>query len=518
MIVDGSGGEPFQGSLLIVGDEIAGVGNSEPIADAQRFDASGCVVSPGFIDLHTHSDVSALSDPDCVSAVWQGITTQIVGHCGFSAAPTDDKTRESLRQEEPVFGFPGADGAPTVWGWDSTAEYLDTIELTSPRTNVGTLVGHNTLRRLAVGSEDRPPTPEETQLMARLARSSIEQGAMGVSTGLSYPPGLYARFDEIVAIAKEAGLAGRSYHTHMRYGGQPTIESLEEALATGRAADTHVNVSHLYPSTSDPVDEARAMLDLIDDENARGGKATFDLTLFTRGGGAFSQSLPRWALAGGLSVLVERLNDPEHRRRLSEELKEAERDWDDDQIVKVGDRSAAWMVGITIGGFARDAGLSPADGAVELLRTDPQFWVAPTIKRQEDLDTLLQHKACVPVTDGMSAHPVEHSHLGLMPKTFGTFPLLFGDYVRDRGVIGLPEAVAKATSIPAGRLGIRNRGRLASGKKADVVVFSEGSIANEATEKYPSRKPAGIRDVMVNGSWAMQNGCLTAERAGVAIR
>jgi len=520
MIVDGSGGEPFPGSVLVAGDTIVAVGRETSSWEAMRVDARDHIVAPGFIDMHTHSDVSVLSDPDCVSAIWQGITTQIVGHCGFSAAPTDETTRTSLQREEPVFGFPSPDGEAADWGWASVADYLDVVSETSPRTNVGTLVGHNTLRRLVVGSQDRQPTPVEMAEMAGLARSGLEQGALGLSTGLSYPPGLYAKPKEIATFAREAGRAGRRYHTHMRYGGRPVMVSLEEAIQTGRIAGCPVNVSHLYPTRSDPAGVAATLLERIDQENGQSGDVTFDLTLFTRGGGAFSQSLPSWALEGGLSSLVLRLQDPEQRQRLRVEIAEMskERDWDDDLVVKVSSREATSMVGRSIGSVARNAGRDPVDEVIELLQLDPQFWVAPTIKRQTDLDMLLKHDRCVPVTDGMASHPFRHAHLGLMPKTFGTFPLLLGDYVRDRGVLALTEAVEKATSTPALRLGLPDRGMLAPGYKADIVVFSAESVASTATDQNPGEQASGIRDVMVNGVWALTEGRLTRDRAGVALR
>jgi N-acyl-D-amino-acid deacylase len=218
--------------------------------------------------------------------------------------------------------------------------------------------------------------------------------------------------------------------------------------------------------------------------------------------------------------LVLRLQDPEQRRRLRDEIAEMSqrRDWDDDLVVKVSSRESTSMVGRSIGSMARESGRDPADEVIELLHTDPQFWVAPTIKRQSDLDMLLRHDLCVPVTDGMASHPFRHAHLGLMPKTFGTFPLLFGDYVRERSVIGLPEAIAKATSVPAQRLGLHDRGRLAPGYKADIVVFSAYAVANTATDENPGEQAAGIRDVMVNGVWAQIEGRLTPERSGVALR
>jgi len=518
-VYDGSGGPPHPGSVVIGDGRVQEVVPGAPVESASAIDLAGWAVAPGFIDSHTHSDVSLLSDPDCVSAVYQGVTSQIVGHCGFSAAPTDEVTRSSLQREEPVFGFPGRNGAAADWGWDSVAEYLETVEAARPRTNVGTLVGHNTLRRMVVGSANRPPTDDELDRMVSLAASAIADGALGLSTGLSYAPGRYAEPDEITAMARASAQCGRRHHTHMRYGDTPIAECVREAIQSGRAAECAVNISHLYPAVADPPGTAELLLAMIDEENQSGGDVTFDLTLFRRGGGAWSQSLPAWAVEGGADALVERIRGPGQRRRLVAAIERicAGRNWDDDLIVKVTGREAASVVGRTIGAIAQESQIPPAEAAVRLLELDAQFWVAPTIKRQSDLDTLLRHRRCVPVTDGMAAHPQRHGSLGLMPKTFGTFPLLLGDYVRSRGVLTLAEAIARVTAVPAERFGLSGRGLVRAGYRADLVVFDPDTIANCATDADPGRAPVGIKDVMVNGSWAVRNGRLTPQRNGEVL-
>ena len=209
-VYDGTGSAPIRATVTVRGGRIVSVGPEPSHGAAVEIDASGMAVAPGFIDMHTHSDVSVLSDPDCVSAIGQGITSQIVGHCGFSAAPTDEVARRSLVAEEPVFGFPGGEGHPSgAWGWDTIGEYLDVVRHARPRTNIGTLVGHNTLRRLVVGSENRPPSQAELDRMCDLAAASLQEGALGVSTGLSYAPGLFAEIEELVALASVAARAGR---------------------------------------------------------------------------------------------------------------------------------------------------------------------------------------------------------------------------------------------------------------------------------------------------------------------
>ena len=213
VVYDGSGGQPTSGSVVVEGGVVVAVGVDTTSSTGQRLDAHGMALAPGFIDMHTHSDVSVLSDPDCVSATWQGVTTQIVGHCGFSAAPTDETTRQNMQREEPVFGFPDAEGRDTEWGWAGISEYLAAISVAKPRTNIGTLVGHNTLRRLVMGAGAEEPSDEQLAEMADIAGSSIDAGALGVTTGLSYPPGRYADARETAVMAGAAASRGRRYHT-----------------------------------------------------------------------------------------------------------------------------------------------------------------------------------------------------------------------------------------------------------------------------------------------------------------
>jgi N-acyl-D-amino-acid deacylase len=517
VIYDGTGREPFSGTVTIRGDRIVGVGRDESVDGADEIDATGMVVAPGIIDMHTHSDVSVLSDPDCVSAIGQGITTQIVGHCGFSAAPTSEATRQSLVAEEPVFGFPRPRGESGPWGWDGIGAYLEAVRTAMPRTNVGTLVGHNTVRRMMLGPNDVEVTDREIERIRAAAVAGISEGALGVSTGLSYAPGMFAGPSELVAFASAAGEVGKRYHTHMRYGELTTRESLAEAIQTARESGTALNVSHLYPGHRDEPGETERLLGLVDAATESGLDVTFDLTLFRRGGGAWLQELPSWAREGGLDATIDRIRNPETRPRILAAVRARENDWDDHLIVKVNRQESEKLIGRTIGDLARERGEEPAKTALALVEEDGQFWVAPTIKRQEDLDLLLSHPSCVPVTDGMAAHPIDHAALGLMPKTFGTFPLLFGDYVRRRNVLSLSDAIARVTSLPARRLGLTDRGRIGEGCFADLMVFDPSAVDNRATDDDPGRGPTGIPHVMVNGRWALWNNELTTSRSGSVL-
>ncbi|HEV8489937.1 MAG TPA: D-aminoacylase [Candidatus Limnocylindrales bacterium] len=517
-IYDGTGGPPIDGDLVIEEGRIASVGEPAPAGAAvEELDLGGLAIAPGFIDLHTHSDVSLLSDPGCISAIEQGVTTQAVGLCGFSAGPLSPESLQGLIDEEPVFAFPGVD-----WSWTTIGGYREAVERARPATNVTTFVGHNTLRRFVVGGANRPPTAAELQRMRSLVREAIDQGARGFTTGLSYAPGLFASVEELAALAGVAADRGLAYHTHMRYGDLGVRRSVEEALDTAERAGVTLNISHMYPRANEPLEEADVLLGMLDEARARGVEVTFDLTIFPRGGGAWVQSLPGWARDGGSAATQAVIRDPESRARLVEELSRPDADfwmanWDDQVICKVNRPEYEHLTGRTVGELARERGQEPIDTALDLVLEDGQFWIAPTIKDQGHLDRLISSPLCVPIGDGFANHPEKHRAYGLMPKSFGTFPLVLGSYVRDRGVLTLEEAVRKISAEPARRLGLADRGVLAPGFAADLVVFDTATIANRATEADPAARPAGIERVMVNGEWVVVDGRATGARPGRSL-
>ena len=447
----------------------------------------------------------------------QGVTTQAVGLCGFSAGPVGAESLAGLIEEEPVFAFPGV-----AWDWTTIGGYRNAVERARPATNVTTFVGHNSLRRFVIGSVNRPPTTVELARMVDLIGEAIDQGARGFTTGLSYAPGLFADIDELVALAGAAAARGRPYHTHMRYGPDGVKASVLEALETAERTGVELNISHMYPHADLPAEAADELLELLDDARGRGVDVTFDLTVFQRGGGAWVQSLPAWARDGGQAGTAAVIRDPSSRARLIDYLEGPSvdwwmADWDDQLICKVNRPELADLAGRTIGQIARERGQAPMATALDLVLEDGQFWVAPTIKNQDHLDRLIASPLCVPIGDGFAHHPERHRAYGIMPKSFGTFPLVLGSYVRDRGVLSLPEAVRKITAEPARRLGLTDRGRLADGFVADLVIFDPATIANRADGADPAARPAGIERVMVNGRWAVVNGAATGERSGAVL-
>jgi N-acyl-D-aspartate/D-glutamate deacylase len=519
-VYDGTSATPYDGDLAIEGDRIRAVGGKLATAarsDEEEVDARGLALMPGIVDLHTHSDVSLISDPGCVSAIAQGITTQVVGLCGFSAAPVSESSLQSIIDEEPIFAFPDV-----PWNWTTIAGYRAAVDRLPPATNVATLVGHNTLRRLVMGGANEAPNAAQLERMQALLRDGLREGARGFSTGLSYAPGLFADVDELVALASVAAEESKPYHTHMRYGSPPVRDILTEAIQTAERSGVELNVSHLYPRSTDPPDEPDHYLEMIDAARQRGVRVTFDLTIFVRGGGAWVQVLPNWARDGGMASTVALLHDPAVRSRLIHELHSSPgwpwlADWGDQLITKINRPRNAALVGRTIADIAVERGQQPVDTALNLVEEDGQYWVSPTIKNQSHLDRLMRSPLCVPVTDGMAAHPVKHAALGLMPRTFGTFPHVLGRYVREAGVLSLEDAVHRMTQVPASRVGLTERGVLAPGMAADLVLFDPATIANRATETDPAVLPSGIHRVMVNGQWALADGTFATLRYGRAL-
>jgi N-acyl-D-amino-acid deacylase len=517
-ILDGTGRSAVLGHIGIRDGRLAAVGESiaSDATAVEVVDAAGLTAAPGFIDIHNHGDLGVVSDPGCVSALGQGITTQLLGLCGYSAAPLSDSTAGSVRVEEPL-GFPGIDIT-----WRGIGGYREALAAAGPGTNVATLVGHNTVRRLVVGAAARPATGDEVRRMADLVSTAMEEGAVGFSSGLTYAPGMYGDRAELTALAGAAARHGGAYHTHMRYGDLGVLGSIDDAIATAEAAGARVNISHLYPSPQDPSDQPERIGERIGAARARGIDVTFDMTLFRRGCGPWNQNLPQWALDGGTAALADGLRDPATRAKIRAFVAGAERTasptkWDDDYVVHVTQPVAERYVGRSLSEIAREAGVEPLDAALDLLIEDPQFWEGATYKRQPDLDGMLRNPLCVPITDGLCSHPLRHRAVGLMQTTFGAFGLLLGDYVRERGVLSLEEAVHRLTGLAAERLGLRDRGLLVTGMAADLVLFDPATIANLATLHEPWLPPAGINRVMVNGRWAWRDGVPTGVRAGVVV-
>jgi N-acyl-D-amino-acid deacylase len=503
-VVDGSAAPWFAADVAIVDGRIVAIGQLASAEAGARIDATGLVVAPGFIDFHAHSDVTLLADPRGESAVRQGITTQVVGNCGLSAAPVRAEDVPRYQRDGLVFTFPGY-----TWDWTSMAEYLARLRQARPSINVISLVGHTALRTAVMGQADRPPTPEELAAMQRLLAQALAEGGRGFSSGLTYMPSCYASAEELIALASVLRGSGRAYHTHLRDYSRYLLEAVAEALRIGEEAGVPVYISHLYAAGRAHWGEKTGQaVRLVEDARRRGIEAGFDATLWPRGGGPFQQSIPNWAREGGLELMVDRFRDPVLRGRIVDEVEHGaddwqgwlRPDWDDCLISRVGcPRNAAWL-GRTVGDLARERGQAPAETALDLLVEDEgQLWSAPTIKREEDIALVLKHPLGIPISDGFALAQDGPLAQPDLPKSYGAFPRVLRYHVRELGLLTLEETVHKMTAAPAARLGLWERGLLRPGLAADLVIFDPATVGERADYLHPTEYPAGIAYVIVNG-------------------
>jgi N-acyl-D-amino-acid deacylase len=509
-VVDGTGAAGFEGWLAVTGGRIERVGRSEEAAPqaSREIVADRAVVSPGFVDVHNHSDLSPMILPQMPSTVRQGVTTVVVGNCGFSPFPL------SSWEEALWFAFTEADAFPRP-AWSGWADYLGAIDEAHPAVNIATLIGHGSVRREVLGDEQRPPSPTELDRMAGMVRDAVVDGALGVSTGLIYVPGMYSRTDEIVALARGAAGAGGLYASHIRGEGRDLFPAVNEALDIGVRAELPVHVSHLKCETDLVWGRTNDLLSAIHDAP----DATGDQYPYEAWNSYLSTFLPPWAPVGQVGEIAAR--EPE---RLRAAVEHGEPDFQSsiegvgwDRIVLETAPETRWR-GLSVGAIADDLGIDPFDALVELLGRDPEISCIGHAMSPEDVRAILGDPEVFVASDAWATSPTgPGGDLPVHPRGYGTFPraLALG---REEHLLPLEAMVRKMTSLPAERFGLRDRGRIEAGAVADLVVFDPAKIRDTATYEDPHLFPEGIRSVIVNGTIAWSENDGTIERAGKALR
>jgi N-acyl-D-amino-acid deacylase len=498
VVVDGSGATREPGSVGVGAGRIEWVRRGPATADdlpaaAQVIDAAGRVLAPGFVDVHTHSDLGALVDPSMASHVRQGVTTVVVGNCGSSPWPAAGAKECAT--------MVGGDPARMELGFGSFGEYLARIEGAHPAVNVAALVGHGAVRAEFVGVERRPPTTDELAAMRRAVASAMADGALGLATGLIYVPGIHATTDEIVELAREAAAAGGVYASHIRGEGQTVFRAVAEALEIGRRAGLPAHVSHLKFEGRPAFGSAERLLAVFE-----GADATADQYPYTAWSSNLWSLLPSWVPVGGLTDL---LGDAGERSRLVRAVEQGDAD---EPIVPMGDVGWDRIVieqaaeprwnGLSVAAIAEQLGSEPVDTFFELLLADPETSCIGHAMSEEDVRTIASDPGVFVASDGWSMSPGGPlADLPVHPRNYGTFPRVIGPFVRD-GVLTLEDAVRKMTSLPADRFGLTGRGRIAKGTWADLVLFDPERVADTGTFADPHRFPDGIDLVCVNGEVA----------------
>ncbi|MBI3976965.1 MAG: D-aminoacylase [Chloroflexi bacterium] len=516
-VVDGTGSPWFPADVGIRNGKIAAIGKLAGTAAAQTVDATGLVVTPGFVDVHNHSDFTLLANPSADCAVRQGVTTLVVGNCGLSAAP--------IREPELVGRFIYGYVPEVPITWRTFGEYLDRVQAGCTAVNVAALVGHCFIRSAAMRFDARPPTAAELADMRRLVHQSLEEGAFGLSFGLEYAPSLNADLAEMVELAGVAVEHGRLVTSHIRNRDFHYVRAVKEMLALVEATGASMQISHLTSRYGAARSDDATVWRLIDEARARGFDITCDMMPSRWGFAQLSKALPAWAFEGGTARLVERLRDPAMREqfkayRYPQVKALAAGKWD--KLVMVLAKRSPEVVGKTLEQVAGERGCDPYDAVLDILLAEGEdadgiFMAVEDYVDDEILRQALTHPLYMFQSDGWVA---PYGPVGPMvnPRSYGWVATLLGELGRDRGWFRLEDAVRRLTSFPAQRLGITDRGLLREGMWGDVAIFNAETIAANDTLFDPGRYPSGVEHVFVNGQWVVERGNQTAALPGKVLR
>lgn len=521
IIIDGNLTPAFIGDIGIRGDQIVAIDAMADDSADLTIDASRRVVMPGFIDMHSHADLALLAAPEAESLVRQGITTIVAGQCGFSPAPLAKKYRKEMLRSLAMFLSPEI---PVPWDKISTfASYLDCLERLKPAVNVAPLVGHGMIRAAVMGYAADSPSREQLHQMQRLVAEALDAGAFGVSTGLIYPPGSFSTTQEIIAALKPIGRGGGLYFSHARGEAGTILDAYAEAIEIGRQLDTAVQISHFKAAGRQNWDKASPALRLIDQARQAGLDVAADMYPYEAGWTYLATLLPRWALSGGSLRTFIRLILPNQRRKIIAAMKAGQGEsidhieWDK---VFIAGSSIANHVGHSAAELAAREKIDPYEWTLNaLLKTGGKIQMIIMVSKEDNIRLQLRHPAMMIGTDGMGMSANGLMRQGIPhPRSFGTYPRLLGKYVRDEGILSLEEASWKSSGFPAQKLGLKDRGVIARGCKADLVIIDWEKVSDRATYANPWQYPAGIETVILNGKVALNQGKLSQERAGALLR
>ncbi|KAG8407016.1 hypothetical protein J3458_020513 [Metarhizium acridum] len=525
---------PFIADVLVSHGLIAQMGEPGSIDAplARVIEAKGLVLSPGFIDMHAHSDLYLLTHPEHEAKISQGCTTEVVGQDGISYAPVCNTSQLQAIREQ----IAGWNGNPTdeecatlhrgvgMFEWRTVGEYLDCLERNKTATNVAMLVPQGNLRLLTCGPDDRVATPEEIQHQVRLLREAMDQGAVGMSSGLTYTPGMYASTSELGVLCKALAdeYPGAFYAPHHRSYGFKAIESYAEMLDLGSSTGCPVHLTHATLNFSENRGKAPLLLSMIDEKLSRGVDVTLDTYPYLPGCTTLAALIPSWASSGGPAETLKRLRDPETRERIRVAVEETGCDgghgiptnWEEIQIGTTNHPSIASYSGRRISEVASSLRTRPHEIFFEVLVKDRLATSCLMhVGNEPNVRAIMQHRVHMSGSDAILHGKTTH------PRAYGTFTRYLGRYARELGLVSLPDMVAHLTSRPAKRLGVYPaRGVVRVGSAADLVLFDAARVRDRATFEEPKLTSEGVRYVLVNGVVALDEGELRGVRAGKTLR
>ena len=508
-IIDGTGNVGFKGDVAVYGDRVRiFVGDTSSVEAGDTIDVSGCIVAPGFIDSHTHSDLMALAEPLNEPKVMQGVCTEMMGSDGVGYAPL---SRENL--EKMVLLFSGINGYPKLeFNWSSITEYLERFRHKTS-CNVASLIPNGCLRVATVGWDDRPATRDEIGRMQDMIRRGMGEGGCGLSTGLDYPPGSWATTDELVELCKTVAECGGVYSTHVRYSlGDGVFDGFREALEIGRRSGCPVHISH-YFATIPLRGQTERMMRFIDDAIASGVDVTFDAYPYEAGSTSMTIALPRWAFKGGPHELLNLLKNRDDRERMRGQSAKVIGQLEEIVVSAVRTERNKWWEGLTVQAISDRLQKDPWDTICDMLVEEDLGVTFYTFSGDmNDVKVLMTHPAHMFITDGLRIGGMPN------PRTYGTFPKVLGQMVRDEKIMTVEQAIRKMTSFPAQRYGLAGRGILRDGMKADIVVFDPVTVSGTATFPKPKQFPVGIEYVFVNGKMVVEKAKHTGALPGEPLK
>ena len=519
-IIDGTGSPWYSGDIGIRDGHVAAVGNLASSPRKRTIDAGGKVVAPGFIDMLGQSEMTILVDPRLPSKIFQGITTEITGE-GSSIAPLNDAIIQSDRS--------GYDYYKITPDWRTFRQYFARLEKQGMGINLASYVGATQVRRVVLGDEDKQPTPEQLEQMKTLVHDAMIEGTVGVSTSLEYAPAPYAKTEELIALASEAGKFGGIYATHMRNESESVLEAIDEALRIGREAHVPVEIWHIKVAGKANWGRMPQVVAKINEARVAGADVTADTYAYTTWSNDFSAFIPAWAHDGGAAKMVERLKDPATRARIRKDMLTRSTSWDNEwqeipgpeaiMITQVEKPELAPMQGKRISEIAKLWNKDPIDTILDFLTTDPASSVAVFGMSQPDVTLALQQPWVSVDNDSEGTSPEgllgrAHPH----PRAYGTFPRILSKYVREEKALTLEDAIRKFSALPAQRMRFADRGVLKAGMWADVVIFDPATVRDRATFDEPNQLSEGMEYVLVNGVPVIDQGKMTGALPGKVLR